>query len=241
MSFFVFACLLTAWEGCDQTGELYVRRQCLWCSVLCPCGIRVKVICDWARGLATIRGSGKGCVVSGAAPLGRFRPLALCFNLPFKRRINNLLHNFALFPTTSRAEEAELKMYLVCFSCKKFKRVVLKWRQLDKTGAIQYLLKEFKKIRPFWWWCKLPNHLPVIFQPFWLFGLLNATSLVFSYKFLFSVEGTGQCFIIGNWTHSEKCQNYHVFGLFWHYWSNIAQRPKLSYIWQRCSSSRFNL
>lgn len=79
--FFVIACLLTGWEGCDQTGELHVRRQCLWCLVLCPRGMRVKVICDWARGLATLRGSGEGPVVSGAAPLGGFRTMPLYFNL----------------------------------------------------------------------------------------------------------------------------------------------------------------
>lgn len=50
--------------------------------LLCPCGMRGKVICDRARGLSTFRGGGEGPVVSGAAPLGG--PLALHFNLPLR-------------------------------------------------------------------------------------------------------------------------------------------------------------
>ena len=68
--------------------------------VLCPYGMRVKVICDWSRGPVTLRDSREGPVVSGAAPLGDFRPLVLLFKpQSFKRKINNLLHNFTLFLT----------------------------------------------------------------------------------------------------------------------------------------------
>lgn len=83
----------------------------LRCSVSCPCGMRVKVICDWAQGPATLRGkAGRALFVSGAAPLGGLRPLALYFSLPLRGKINNLLHNFTLFSShASRAEEADLK------------------------------------------------------------------------------------------------------------------------------------
>lgn len=88
------------------------------------------MICDWARGLATLRGSGEGPVVSGAAPLGGFRPVALYFNLPLRESITYYITSH-FSPLTSRAEEAELKGWycscsagnsaISCESCLKMK------------------------------------------------------------------------------------------------------------------------
>lgn len=107
--FFCNCLVLTAREGCGQTGEVHVRRHCLCCSLLCPRGMRVKVICDEAWGLAILRGSREGSVISGAAPLGGFRPLALWFSLPLRGKSITYYITSHFFPHL-HPEEEELKM-----------------------------------------------------------------------------------------------------------------------------------
>lgn len=107
--FFCNCLVLTAREGCGQTGEVHVRRHCLCCSLLCPRGMRVKVIYDEAWGLAILRGSREGSVISGAAPLGGFRPLALWFSLPLRGKSITYYITSHFFPHL-HPEEEELKM-----------------------------------------------------------------------------------------------------------------------------------
>lgn len=119
MSFFCNCLVLTAREGCGQTGEVHVRRHCLCCSLLCPRGMRVKVICDEAWGLAILRGSREGSVISGAAPLGGFRPLALWFSLPLRGKSITYYITSHFFPHL-HPEEEELKMCWGWLCFKKF-------------------------------------------------------------------------------------------------------------------------
>ncbi len=47
-----------------------------------------------------------------------------------------------------------------------------------------------------------------------------------------------QCFATGILSHSEKWQNYHTFGLFWHSWWCFVQWAKLSYKYNKyCTSN----